>query len=206
MIDELGGHNDGFDGVTPADVVEAIVRQAHKANGDFPADEFRSIVDDRDQYRLDNWIPLYATLWRTVRKLSPRSIVEIGVRAGYSSWVMRQACPEATVHGFDLDCDRHGGYAGAFHHAEIINPDRFTLTIADSQSLEYIDGDHSRKGCLSDMRLAERSGAKTLLIDDYANFAEIREAVAEFVAGRDLRGEFIPCQTGLYLLPLPANG
>ncbi|OGW72367.1 MAG: hypothetical protein A2Y02_00865 [Omnitrophica bacterium GWA2_52_12] len=42
-------------------------------------------------------------LFLTARSLQPRLIVESGILRGHSSWVLRQACPQAQLHLFDPD-------------------------------------------------------------------------------------------------------
>ncbi len=37
------------------------------------------------------------------RALDPEVIVESGVHKGHSTWVLRQACPDAEIHSFDVD-------------------------------------------------------------------------------------------------------
>ena len=48
------------------------------------------------------------SLWIFVaaRLLAPRLIVESGVFQGHSSWLLRQACPEAEIRSFDIDLSR----------------------------------------------------------------------------------------------------
>ena len=37
------------------------------------------------------------------RALEPEVIVESGVHKGHSTWLLRQACPDAEIHSFDVD-------------------------------------------------------------------------------------------------------
>ncbi len=204
-------------GLTPA-ALTALALGAVRTGVDpeFPADAFAGILPEEDRWRLPAWTPMYAALWRTVRELAPRRIVEIGVRAGASAWTMLDACPEAVVHGIEIEgaddgrANETGGTIGGGSHAEKILAGRaFTLQRADSRMLErippcdlcYIDGDHSEAGCWSDLLLAERSGAAALLVDDYANRDGVRAAVARFLRDHpERRGRFIASETGLYLI------
>jgi hypothetical protein len=210
-IRELGGRRLGFEGVTAADVVAAVLAQVRARLGDFPADAFMRTLPERD-HRGESWLPIYAALWRTVRELRPQRVVEIGVRAGQSAWTILDACPGAELHGIDLDGDieQSGGFSGAHEHARRLLEGRpFALQLADSHTLDrippcdlcYVDGDHSEDGCYQDLRLAERSGAGKILVDDYTHLEGVRRAVARFLAEQPHRkGRFIPSQTGLFLI------
>lgn len=212
-IRELGGRHSGYENIQPQEVVAAILGQIRGSLGDFPADEFTGILTERDKWRLEGWLPIYAALWRTIRELNPKRIVEIGTRAGYSAWTMMRACPDAIVQGFDMDCNEHGGYAGSHEHARRINPERFTLTIQDSHTIDrlpqcdlcYVDGDHTGQGAYDDLLLCERSGVKTVLIDDIANLGEVRDAAKRFCRERSLTPTFIPSMTGIYRIDLDAR-
>lgn len=151
-----------------------------------------------DPVRLDDgmrgWLQLRYDI---VTRLRPRSIVEIGVRAGYSAFAMLSAAPDAHYTGFDIRTDAHGGFVGAHEHAAQLLS-RFpnvTLREADSRTLDevpaadliHIDGDHSREGCLSDLELALRSGVRWALVDDTSHIRAVKIAVAEFAIQRELR-------------------
>lgn len=211
----VGGRGRKIASVTPDEVVCAILEQVQRSvDLAFPTQRFLQILPDRDKYREPTWPPIYAALWDTVRSIHPTSIVEIGGRAGASAWVMLEACPDARVVSYDIDeCDPtricDGGYDGSAAHARLILADRpYTRVAANSLTLEsipacdlcYIDGEHSESACLSDMRLAECSGARAILCDDYC-LGGVRSAVEKFMQENPHRlGRFIPSQTGLFLI------
>jgi len=206
-VQSIGGRNIAdLKDTKPDQVVQAILAQT-RTDG-FPAERFASILAERDRDDLHRWLPVYGTLWQTVKRINPKRIVEIGVRAGYSAWTMLDACPKAEVIGIDADLAEHGGYKGACEHAKRILFDKpFELEIADSHTLTslpacdmaYIDGDHLEEGCYADLLLAEQT--PIILVDDYTNLESVRVAVRRFMAERPhLRGEFIPSATGLYLI------
>lgn len=163
-----------------------------------------------------NSLSRYEVLFSLVKKLKPKTIVEIGVRCGYSAWTMLRAAPEASLLGIDLDGDEnevntHTGYKGAWKTAVEINRGyKFNLLIADSHKLDrlpdcdlcYIDGDHYEEGVMQDLLLAEKS-AKVILLDDYSvDNLGIKSAVTMFMSTRPhLIGELIEgTPNGLYMI------
>ncbi len=187
---------------------------------EFPAGELAALWAPEDAGEaLVEWMARYAVLWRVVRELAPRRIVEIGCRAGYSAWTMLRASPGASVLSIDLNVDpatgnSHGGYLDAWRHAARINAGRdWTLLIADSHRLDrlpeadlvYVDGDHEYSGCFADLILAERSGARAILCDDYSTAdLPVRAAIDAWMSSRPhLKGLHIDNgSTGLYLVRL----
>lgn len=162
-------------------------------------DSLREVFAKRDLPHFERWLPTYAKLFDVVHELRPRIIVEIGVRCGYSAWIMAQAAPGALILGYDLDGDErevntHMGFRGACIHAvEIMRSCDFHLTIVDSHQLlrlprcdlVYVDGDHTEAGCYADLCLADQA-ADVILVDDYDTPFEggakhVRRAVDRFI-------------------------
>jgi hypothetical protein len=149
---------------------------------------------DADRPHLDWWLPYYRKLFELAIELQPRRICEIGVRAGYSAFTFLTASPGARLFGVEADGDEpivntHNGWKGAWRHAiRILSPFDFDLLLIDSHAIHrlpeadlvYVDGDHSYLGCLSDLRLAALS-ADRILVDDYDNFPNVRQACEMFV-------------------------
>ncbi len=208
-------------GLTPGAVFDSVLASIRAGlEPGFPADAFAETVTDHDRWRIPAWLTIYSVLWRTVRELDQKSIikniVEIGVRAGQSAWTFLDALPGINVHGIDAEgaddalASSTGGFTGAGAHARKLLAGRdFFYQAADSRTLDlvpacdlcYVDGAHDFSSCLSDLRLAGRSEVKTVLTDDYANRAEVREACKVFMAEHpDRRGRFIASETGLYLI------
>jgi hypothetical protein len=149
--------------------------------------------------------------------LQPSSILEIGVRAGYSAAAFLSACPSAFYYGVDLNKDgAYGGTTGMLDYARAMLPRSFpsarlVIKEGDSRSLDsflpsvdlaHIDGDHSFLGCLSDLYLVERSGAKWILLDDVFSHPEVRDAAAKFLATRSYGRIVFPTQRGDLLIDL----
>lgn len=207
-IFEMGGPG-GSEAVRPADVVGNVVMLVRQGiDPVFPRDRFVRMLHPDDGWRRECWPPMYAVLHRAVRLLQPSTVVEIGTRAGAGSWVILDAAPAAQVHTIDLPEPGSGGVSyGAAHARQLLAGQDVTFHVADSTKLErlpveapdlvYVDGDHCYRSCLSDLELAERSGAKVILVDDYTT-EDVRAACAEFLSRRPhLLSVFFPSQTGL---------
>lgn len=142
----------------------------------------------------DGWRTCYETKFALARLLKPRSILEIGVRAGYSALAFLTAVPDARYLGLDANTDTHGGFHGAIDHARrLLAP--FEAEVREQTSAEFattpaqsvgpfdlihVDGDHSLAGCTFDLALARRVGCRHLLVDDYTGIVDVRTACDRF--------------------------
>lgn len=165
-------------------------------------DELRQVFLGKDMRDFDLWADRYVKLYQEIQTIKPSLIVEIGVRAGYSSWTMLQAAPESRIIAFDANIDptlgnSHGGFLDAYQHAETICQGRLDLVLVDSHQLQrlpradvvFVDGDHTPEGCYQDIELAART-ARVILLDDYDTVFhstgtaryEVREAVDKWVS------------------------
>jgi hypothetical protein len=140
--------------------------------------------------------------------LRPDRILEIGVRYGYSAAAFLAGSPGAAYVGLDADNSTYGGTGGAYREAERMLRENFDSEIlileCDTQAgrpdlapgfdLAHVDGDHSRAGCLSDLRLAVALGAKRILVDDITHPPDpgVAEAVAEFLAETGYEHVYFP--------------
>lgn len=167
----------------------------------YPGDPFQA-VDAIRQY--------YETKWRIAERLQPGSILEIGVRAGYSAFVfMRSVWPRGVRYlGIDNGlCDAEARREYLAHARKLLEGWDARLWIVDAGSLRafpdgpdgdswkliHVDGDHSYDGCLHDVRCAAAVG-RHILVDDYDTSEDIRRACATFLAsdGARWRSEHIP--------------
>jgi hypothetical protein len=65
--------------------------------------------DDPLSYLFDEWQPYYRLKWAIASVVAPGSILEIGVRNGYSAGAFLGARPRARYLSIDADTDTHGG-------------------------------------------------------------------------------------------------
>ena len=134
----------------------------------------------------------YRTKYQVAKDLQPKSICEIGVRAGYSGFAFLSAVPDAEYIGIDLNKGTDGGVVDYYKHAlklfSIGEFNSYTIELKDSQEINdlgrkydliHIDGDHSFDGCLHDIILASRH-AKYILVDDYDYITNVRIACCAF--------------------------
>lgn len=140
----------------------------------------------------------YGTLAAVMREQQPRTVVELGVRAGYSAFITLRTLPACTVYGIDGDLDEerentHGGRLGLFRHAVLrLPPDRFRFERCRTESigrlppcdLVYVDADHTYEGVARDLLLASNA-APAILLDDYDSSPGVRQAVDEFAYCQD---------------------
>lgn len=137
----------------------------------------------------------YGTLAAIMREVRPRTVVEIGVRAGYSAFVTLRTLPACTVYGIDGDLDEqventHNGRRGMFRHAVLRLPaDRFRFERCRTETIGrlppcdmvYVDGEHTLAGAARDLHLASNA-APVILCDDYDSTPEVRQAVDQFAS------------------------
>lgn len=105
-----------------------------------------------------------AYLYRLVRELRPRTVVEIGRFRGGSTFLIAAALEDGVVHSYDLETRQ--GRAGADLDRELVETlrrfglaDRVRLHVADSRTADppdteidllFIDGDHREEGVRAD--------------------------------------------------------
>lgn len=119
--------------------------------------------EGRDLFYRASYQPL---LYLLTQAFQPTSILEIGVRAGYSAMALLDACPDATYIGLDnasdTECDKgmldwaEQIIIGKFGNARIIRTDtQKELLPAEVRGktwdMVFIDGDHSTLGVNHDL-------------------------------------------------------
>lgn len=177
----------------------------------------KSIVcpDDKNfkknfQAQLEYFTTYYREKFEVCKRVRPKSIAEIGVRAGYSAWAFLQAAPEASYIGYDLNQGTHGGRGGKggiyFDWAkQILSDYDATLIEADTQRLNklsiqpvdffHVDGAHGINETSHDLTLAFDSTVNGghILVDDSSNksLPGVRQACERFLAEHNLVVEWL---------------
>jgi hypothetical protein len=78
-----------------------------------------------------------------------------------------------------------------FPNVKLIRKDSRTIDVLAPADLIHIDGDHSRRGCASDIELAIRSGIPWALIDDTDFIPVVCKVVREYVERLSLDVEWL---------------
>jgi SAM-dependent methyltransferase len=142
--------------------------------------DFRLTANPADplKYLFAEWVSYYRLKWAIARTLQPASILEVGVRFGYSAAAFLDAAPVSSTYlGIDNDSDTFGGKQGAINWAHAITPSsRAQFLIADSSSMDrfpggtydliHLDGQQDGVCSIADLKKALRQ-AKYVLVDGY---------------------------------------
>lgn len=162
-------------------------------------------------FRTLEWYEYYKSKYRIARALKPESVLEIGTRYGYSAFSFAKAIQDSHGDGMflgvdaDLDCvsvaramlGRHDFY--------------FKITHSESRSASleqetvpfdviHIDADHSREGCLADLKKFAPFCSRAILVDDYDQCDGVRQAVNEFCLKSNWMKFYMPSIRGEALL------
>jgi hypothetical protein len=167
----------------------------------------------------DPWIVLsrdpagrqyYPALTQFIREHAITSVVEIGVRCGYSMAAMLRGNPDLIYLGIDDDRGGWGGMPGGLTHAQRLyrrystRPDAQVFLRMRSQDLTclphrfdlaYIDGDHDEAACYHDLELC-LDWCDWLVVDDYGFLPSVSDAVARFATTYQLPVAYLPVYRG----------
>lgn len=141
--------------------------------------DFRAFAnpDDPLKYLFTEWVNYYKMKYAICKVINPKSILEIGVRYGYSGITFLNACPETVYIGIDNDSSTFGGSKGAINWAKkITKPYKAKFIIEDTSNLKefpgyfydfvHIDGQQDGNGTFNDLEKAFFK-AKYILVDGY---------------------------------------
>ena len=153
-----------------------------------------------DPTEVQSYISAVWIKYQIAHYLQPSSIVELGVRAGYSSWAMRIGCPTAKITGIDSFVS---GNQGSYGHEEQLkaNAERLfkqidaTLVCADTQTLEafpkaelyHVDADHNVKSAYNDITFCLRANPGAVVIVHDANHRDVIGAALQALQHFDFR-------------------
>jgi len=137
--------------------------------------------------RIAQYRDYYRVKYAIAKAIQPKTIIEIGVRAGYSAWAFLTACPKATYYGFDAENGNHGGNGGPYSWwaQRILSERGFRFKVfapydtqchgklPKSADFYHVDGDHTTDGVYHDMKICfdDMDVGSYMLIDDY-NYVE----------------------------------
>jgi SAM-dependent methyltransferase len=193
-------------------MLEALLKAASTSTYDFTRTAF---PDDPLRRHFPEWAVYYKTKWAIAKVLQPNSILEVGVRFGYSAAAFLDACPAAHYVGIDADRAEFGGIPGAIEWAKKITAGfSAEFLVADSQELKrfpgevydliHVDGQQDGDGTFHDMELACKQ-ARFVLADGFFWTRQNFLALSEFLfQRRDLLEYYcvIPGYAGELLLKI----
>ncbi len=141
--------------------------------------DFRSwsYAEDELAYLFEEWVPYYRMKYAICKAIDPKSILEIGVRYGYSAITFLNSVPDARYLGIDNDSETFGGAKNAIQWARKITTGYDAdFLMKDTQNmgqlpgnhwdLVHIDGQQDGDGTFHDLELAIRK-ATWVLVDGY---------------------------------------
>lgn len=137
----------------------------------------------------------YRTKYTIAKLVRPKSILEVGVRFGYSAYAFLCAGDVDVYVGLDVDEPSWGSYSGiprkwaeeqlriAFPSVTIMtykmNTQMDEVQFKNQFELVHIDADHSYQGALNDMRKFWPLTERVMVVDD---FVEVKDAVKTFIS------------------------
>jgi 2-polyprenyl-3-methyl-5-hydroxy-6-metoxy-1,4-benzoquinol methylase len=147
--------------------------------------------DDELSHLFPDWVPYYRMKYAICKTINPTSILETGVRYGYSAITFLNACPNARYLGIDNDTNTFGVSSGAIQYAKRVLADYHAdIILADSQEMEefpgvhwdliHIDGQQGGDGTFHDLEMAIRK-ASWILVDGYFCSDENMVATSHFM-------------------------
>jgi len=141
--------------------------------------DFRQFTNPSDElsYLFEEWVPYYRMKYAVCKAIAAESILEVGVRYGYSAITFLEASPRAKYVGIDNDSSTFGGKNGAINWAKQItskfnadfllkNSQMLSEFPGDYYDLIHIDGQQDGDGTIHDLELALPK-AKFILLDGY---------------------------------------
>ena len=146
---------------------------------------------DRLKDRFPEWVSYYRTMWAIARALQPASILEVGVRYGYSAAAFLDGCASAHYLGIGLHSEEFGGAKGAIDWARRITANYSAqFIVADSRKiasfpggtydLVHVDGQQDGDGSFHHLELAIHQG-RIVLADGFFGQQQNFQAISAFL-------------------------
>lgn len=141
--------------------------------------DFRKHTPDNDplEYLFPEWVEYYRLKYAISKAIEAKSILETGVRFGYSAITFLEASPNATYVGIDIDSEDYGGVKGAINWAKKImqnyktdfiieDTTKMTSFPGDFYDLIHVDAQQDGDGTFGDLEKALEKG-RYILVDGY---------------------------------------
>ncbi|MDA0872079.1 MAG: methyltransferase domain-containing protein [Firmicutes bacterium] len=165
-----------------------------------------------------DWVHYYRLKFAISKAIKPSTILEIGVRYGYSAYSFLSACPNAKYTGIDNNSDTYGGVKKSIEWAKT-NLSNFNVDfiLEDSQQiyelplfkydLFHIDGQQDGSGTYKDLELAFHY-SEWVLLDGYHWSSQNHLEANEFLLRHKELIEYsinIPSYAGELLIKIKKN-
>lgn len=144
----------------------------------------------------------YEYYWAIGDQYSPRSILELGVRYGYSLLSLMMSSEAVECEGWDIDCEalkitkeKLADFPW-FRHRLICADTQMVKSIGRRFDLAHVDDVHSFDGALHSMNLVWPI-CKVMLVDDAVTNSDVAKAVEDFRGRTNARFEMLPSWNGL---------
>jgi 2-polyprenyl-3-methyl-5-hydroxy-6-metoxy-1,4-benzoquinol methylase len=171
-------------------VFDYIIQKAKQTEYDFRK---TANPDDPLIHLFSDWVNYYKLKSAIAYTLKPTTILEIGVRFGYSAAAFLHGYSKAKYIGIDLDTDSYGGVKGAINWAKKITQQfDAEFIIADTQTMNrlpgsisvydliHVDGQQDGDGSFHDLELAIKQ-SRYVLVDGYLWTKHNFNAVSDFL-------------------------
>lgn len=170
----------------------------------------------RDYMHCKNYYEIYYAI---AKYYNPKSILEIGVRYGYSLYSMIAACENLEyVRGYDIDEYDPGSIEIANKNISNVISKGIDFKIENKNTqnakklrkkydLIHVDGNHTFEGKLHDLNLV-KNNCKVLIIDDYNHIREVKNAVEKFISDNENiieKNFLINSMRGTYIIEFKPN-
>lgn len=165
--------------------------------------------DSKSLARYDQYKGYYKVKYDIAKRFNPKTILEIGVRAGYSAYSFLSACPTARYTGIDAENKTHGGQGGPWmwYAQELLEKFDAKFKQADSQKLDkidgtydfiHIDGDHTTAGLLHDLEICwpAMNNGGVILVDDYDYIKDVAKGCDIWAKKPGVKREYVKSLRG----------
>jgi len=169
-------------------MIETILKNYQESNFNF---KDYANPNDSLHYLFDEWVDYYQLKWAIAKTIQPQSILEIGVRYGYSAIAFLEACPCCEYTGIDINNSEFGGAIDAIEWAKKItkaykanfymtNTQTMLTFPGELYDLIHVDGQQDGDGTYHDLEKAIKQG-KYILVDGFFWTPENFQASSAFL-------------------------
>lgn len=156
--------------------------------------QYEAALCPGDPARVNRYVKSVWIKYQIAYYMQPQHIVELGVRAGYSTWAMHLGCSSAAFTGYDNyapgNQDKYGHEEELRRHAEelyshiggtLIQEDTQTLERLPAADLYHVDAGHRFRAAYKDIITCLGSSASAVTVVHDADATAVKRAIASTV-------------------------